>query len=82
MGIGYLFVYEGSSTTWYDPVYNVVTGLGFTFDLNTITDLTPDAPLVKSTTPGLFHTWRYSYWMMVDNELYVYAEVANPKPIS
>lgn len=78
LGVGYLFVYEGSNTTWYDPVYNVVTGLGFTFDLHTITDLTPDAPLVMSTTPGLFHTWRYSHWMMVDKELFVYAEVANP----
>lgn len=78
LGIGYLFVYEGSSTTWYDPVYNVVTGLGFTFDLHNITDLTPDAPLILSTTPGQFHTWRYSHWMMVGNELFIYAEVANP----
>jgi hypothetical protein len=78
LGIGYLFVYEGSSTTWYDPVYNVVTGLGFTFDLHHITDLTPDTPLAKSTTPGLFHTWRYSHWLIVDDELFVYAEVANP----
>lgn len=78
LGVGYLFIYEGSSTTWYDPVYNVVTGLGFTFDLHNIMDLTPDAPLILSSTPGLFHTWRYSHWMMVDNELFVYAEVANP----
>jgi len=77
LGIGYLFVYEGSSTTWYDPVYNVVTGLGFTFDLHNITDLTREAPLIMSTTPGRFHTWRYSHWMMVGDELFVYAEVAN-----
>jgi hypothetical protein len=78
LGVGYLFVYEGSSTTWYDPVYNVVTGLGFTFDLHNIIDLTPDAPLVMSTTPGQFHTCRYSHWMMVGEEMFVYAEVANP----
>lgn len=78
LGVGYLFIYEGSSTMWYDPVYNVVTGLGFTFDLHNVTDLTPDTPLVISNTPGLFHTWRYSHWMMVDKELFVYAEVANP----
>jgi len=78
MGIGYLFVYEGSSTTWFDPVYNVVTGIGFTFDLHNVVDLTPESPLVMSTTPGQFHTWRYSHWMMVDDELFVYAEVANP----
>ncbi len=78
LGVGYLFIYEGSSTTWYDPVYNVVTGLGFTFDLHQITDLTPDAPLVVSSTPGHFYTWRYSHWMLVGEELFVYAEVANP----
>ena len=78
IGIGYLFAYEGSSTTWYNPVYNVVTGIGFTFDLHEIIDLTPDSPLVISNTPGEFFTWRYSHWMIVDEELFVYAEVANP----
>lgn len=78
MGIGYLFIYEGSSTTWYDPVYNVVTGLGFTFDLQNIIDLTPDGPLVCSTTPSTFYTWRYSHWMVVGDEIFVYAEVATP----
>jgi len=76
LGIGYLFFYEGSSTKWYDPVYNVVTGFGFTFDLHKIIDLTPDSPLVLSTTPGNFYTWRYSHWMWVDGEIWVYAEVA------
>ena len=33
---------EGSKTGWHDPVYNVATGLGFTFDLHRITDLTPE----------------------------------------
>ena len=76
LGIGYLFFYEGSSTQWYDPVYNVVTGFGFTFDLHKIIDLTVDSPLVFSTTPGKFYTWRYSHWMWVDGEIWVYAEVA------
>jgi hypothetical protein len=78
LGIGYLFVYEGSSTRWYDPVYNVVTGLAFTFDLHTMVDLTPHAPLVVSSTPGRFHTWRYSHWMRVEDEIWIYAEVARP----
>ena len=76
LGVGYLFVYEGSNVKWHDPVYNVATGLGFTFDLRNVIDLTPRAPLVVSTTPGKFHTWRYSHWMEVDGELWVYAEVA------
>jgi len=79
VGTGYLFFYEGSSTSWYDPVYNVVTGLAFTFDLHSLIDLTPDSPLLVSRTPGQFATWRYSHWMWVDGQIWVYAEVATPK---
>lgn len=61
IGIGYLFIYESSSTQWYDPVYNIVTGIGFTFDLHHIIGLTEPAPIAVSTTPGKFHTWRYSH---------------------
>jgi hypothetical protein len=78
-GAGYLFVYEGSKTTWTDPVYNIATGLAFTFDLHHIIDVTPDAPLAVSTTPSEdFSTFRYSHWLHVDNEIWVYAEVACP----
>ncbi|HOL96372.1 MAG TPA: hypothetical protein PLH79_18650, partial [bacterium] len=48
LGIGYLFLYEGSNVEWRDPVYNIGTGLGFTFDLHQIQDLTRDAPLLLS----------------------------------
>ncbi|MBN2132294.1 MAG: hypothetical protein JW741_22525 [Sedimentisphaerales bacterium] len=79
VGAGYLFIYEGSNCNWYDPVYNITTGLGFTFDLHHVIDLTPEAPLVASTTPSEhFGTWRYSHWMWVDDELWAYAEVAKP----
>ncbi len=78
VGIGYLFIYEGSSTQWFDPVYNVVTGFGFTFDLHNVVDLTEASPIGISTTPGQFYTWRYSHWMWVNNEIWVYAEVARP----
>lgn len=77
IGIGYLFIYEGSSSQWYDPVYNIGTGLGFTFDLHNIIDLTTESPLLLSKTPGDFYTFRYSHWMWVNNELWVYAEVTN-----
>lgn len=79
LGIGYLFVYEGSNTGWFDPVYNLATGLGYTFDLNHVQELMEDAPLLLSTTPsGHFHTWRYSSWLLLDHEWRVYAEVAKP----
>ena len=76
LGIGYLFIYEGSSTQWYDPVYNIGIGLGFTFDLHHIIDLTKDSPIAISTTPGNFHTFRYAQWLWVDGQLWVYAEVS------
>ncbi len=79
LGVGYLFAYEGSSTTWHDPVYNVATGIGWTFDLHHIIDLTPEAPLAISATPNdAFATFRYSAWLLVDEEIRVYAEVARP----
>jgi hypothetical protein len=77
MAAGYLFVYEGSNTAWYDPVYNLGTGLGFTFDLHHIHNLTTVGPLALSSTPNpYFSTFRYSHWMWVDDELWIYAEVA------
>tara|TARA_B100000586_G_scaffold194158_1_gene143246 strand:+ start:118 stop:1155 length:1038 start_codon:yes stop_codon:yes gene_type:complete len=77
LGVGYLFVYEGSSTQWYDPVYNLGTGFGFTFDMHNITDLTTASPIAISTTPSNFYTWRYSDWLWVDGEIWIYAEVSN-----
>ena len=76
--VGYTFIYEGSSSAWYDPGYNIATGIGVTLDLFTITDLTPGAPVLRSTTPGDYHTWRYSDWLAVEDRIHVYAEVARP----
>ena len=78
MTVGYLFVYEGSNLHWRDPVYNIATGLAYSPDLKTFVDLTPDAPLLKSTTPGDYHTWRYSHWMVVGDQVFVYFEAARP----
>ena len=78
MPVGYLFVYEGSRCGWRDPVYNIATGLAYSPDLQTFLDLTPDRPLLKSTTPGDYHTWRYSHWMLVEDSVFVYFEAARP----
>ncbi|MBX7259238.1 MAG: hypothetical protein K1Y02_22950 [Candidatus Hydrogenedentes bacterium] len=76
MGIGYLFVYEGSNAKWHDPNYNIGTGLAYTLDLSRITDLTPDAPALTTSTPGRYLTWRYSHWLRVGDVFHVYAECA------
>jgi hypothetical protein len=75
---GYLFVYEGSNARWHDPNYNIATGLAYTRDLSRIVDRTPDTPWITSTTPGQYMTWRYSQWLRVSDEWYVYAECACP----
>ena len=76
--VGYLFVYEGSQLGWRDPVYNVATGLAYSPDLCRFVDLTPDQPLLRSTTPGDYHTWRYSHWLPVGDRVFVYYEAARP----
>jgi len=76
--VGYLFVYEGSTLGWRDPVYNIATGLAYSPDLQTFVDLTPREPLLKSTTPGDYHTWRYSCWVPVEDKVFVYYEAARP----
>jgi len=78
LAVGYLFVYEGSDIHWRDPSYNIATGLAYTLDLEHFVDLTPDAPLLQSTTPGDYHTWRYSHWMTVGDQVYAYFEAARP----
>ncbi len=78
LSVGYLFVYEGSNCSWHDPVYNIATGLAFAPDLQQFIDLTPNAPLLKSTTAGQYHTWRYSHWLQVGAQIYVYFEAACP----
>lgn len=80
MGVCYLFFYEGSNLKWHDPVYNIGTGVAVTFDLHNIIDITPNSPLILSSTPNKnFSTWRYSHWMEVNGEIWVYAEVATPE---
>lgn len=78
MGPGWLLVYEGSHPEWFDPPYNIATGLAWSADLRHWTDLTPEEPLLRSTTPGRYHTWRYSHWLWRGDELWAYAEVARP----
>jgi len=78
LSVGYLFVYEGSHVDWHDPNYNIATGLAFTPDLEVFYDLSPEEPLLVSTTPGACHTWRYSHWMRDGGQVRVYFEAACP----
>jgi hypothetical protein len=75
MGLGYLFIYEGSDTQWPDSTYCNATGIGYTLDLHTVADITPDRPLLASPAYGRIPVWRYSHWLWVGDEIWVYAEV-------
>ncbi len=76
--VGTLLVYEGSHLNWHDSVYNLATGLAYSPDMTRWHDLTPDTPMLTSTTPGRFHTWRYSHWLPVDGTMHVFWEGAKP----
>jgi hypothetical protein len=76
--VGFLLIYEGSHHTWFDPTYNIATGLAYSPDLKLFYDLSPRQPLVTTTTPGDYQTWRYSHWLIIDRELFVYFEAARP----
>lgn len=78
LSLGYLLVYEGSHVRWRDPAYNIATGLAYSYDLASFVDLTPDTPLLRSTTPGDYHTWRYSHWVCLEDKVHVYFEAARP----
>lgn len=76
LDVGWLLVYEGSNVSWFDPGYNIATGLAYTLDLDRFVDLTPDAPAFTSPTPGRYHTWRYSHWLRAGGKVLVYHEAA------
>ena len=69
---------ERAHHTWSDPGYNIASGLAYSPDLMTTIDLTPDYPLLLSTTPGEYFSWRNSAWQIFNDKLYVYFEAALP----
>lgn len=78
LGGTYAFYYEGSSSEWFDPPYNIRGGIAVTADLHTATDLTPDAPLFASPTPGRYQTARYTDCVCLRDRVIFYYEAARP----
>jgi hypothetical protein len=77
LDIGYLLVYEGSNLNWRDPGYNIATGLSYTLDLINFHDLTPKKLFLASNTGTPYKTWRYSHWLTINKEIWVYYETRN-----
>ena len=78
LGGVYAFYYEGSASDWFDPVYNIQGGLAVTHDLRTAVDLTADAPLFASATPGRYLTARYTDYLCLADRVVFYYEAARP----
>jgi len=75
----YLFYYEGFGKEWLAPVYNIATGLAVTFDLERIIDITPNAPILISPTPGdngRTRTLRYMDAVLLEDRVLFYYEAA------
>jgi len=68
--------YEGSNKDWYQPVFNIQTGYGISFDLRKIYEVTLDKPLLSSPTGNLYETIRYMDSVIVDDKIYFYYEAA------
>ncbi|MBM3747779.1 MAG: hypothetical protein FJW34_18485 [Acidobacteria bacterium] len=65
-------------------MYSIATGLAITFDLEHLIDITPDAPILKSPTPGQTpwgggpnFTLRYMDAVLLDNRILYYYEAAS-----
>lgn len=71
-------VYEGSNVDWYQPEFHLQTGLAITHDFRSMTDLTPDAPLLGSPTPGQYATLRYLCYAIQGSRVLWYYEAARP----
>ncbi len=78
LGGVYAFYYEGSSSEWFDPPYNIQGGVAVTHDMRTAVDLTPDRPLFASPTPGRYHTARYTDYLCLADRVIFYYEAARP----
>ena len=76
---GYAFYYEGSGDKWFDKIFNVQTGVGFTTDLETIEDRSPEGPALMTSTPGgRLGTLRYLSCVEAKGKVFAYYEAARP----
>ena len=73
---GFVYLYEGSSFSWYEPHFNLNIGLGCTVDMRNFFDLTTQQPVLSSSTKGNFSTIRYLDYAFVEEKVLFYYEAA------
>lgn len=73
---GFLCFYEGSSSSWYEPHFNLNIGFAYTADMKNFFDLTPQGPVLSSPTRGNFSTIRYVDYVFLNDRIIFYYEAA------
>lgn len=73
---GFIFLYEGSSFSWYEPHFNLNVGFGYTVDMRNFFDLTTQGPILSSFRGGNFSTVRYLDYVFLEKRFLFYYEAA------
>jgi len=73
---GFIYLYEGSSFSWYEPHFNLNVGFGYTVDMRNFFDLTTQEPSLYSSTRGNFSTIRYMDYVFLNDKVLFYYEAA------
>lgn len=80
---GFIIYYEGTNRRWYQPMYNLQTGIATSLDFQRFFDVTPEEPVLSSPTPSSsspyegYETLRYLDYALIENKILFYYEVAN-----
>ena len=73
---GFIYLYEGSSFSWDEPHFNLNVGFGYTVDMRNFFDLTPQGPVLSSSTKGNFSAIRYIDYVFLNDRVLFYYEAA------
>lgn len=84
---GFIVYYEGANRRWYQPMYNIQTGIATSLDLKEYTDVSPDEPILKSPATSEpnpesrvdYRTLRYMDYALKKNKILFYYEAVNQK---
>jgi len=70
---GYMAYYEGTDR---EKFFDLKTGLAYSTNLKSFTDLTPDEPILESPVEGSLSTLRYLDYVVEDERILFYYEAA------